>query len=119
MYPVRAGAKAPPKFPTKFCTPVQRPEHTGPARVCVTAQQCAPVKPMPIPAGANAQTKILSGDTAAAAREAPRPINPRPNEVFRTRVAEAPAAIHRSESFPPTIAEIAARKNISPPTLAI
>src|SRR2546421_3824147 len=119
MYPVIAGAKAPPKLPRKFCTPVQRPEHRGPASVCVTAQQWQPAKPKPIPAGASAHTKRESGATAATARETPSPVSPSPSDVFRTRVADAPVAIHRSESFPPTIAEIAARKKINPPTLAI
>src|ERR1700722_9809304 len=103
----------------KFCTPTQRPEHCGPARVCVTAQQWHEVIPMKIPAAASTQIKVSPGVTAEAAREIPTPIIPTPIDVFLTRVADAPAAIHRSESLPPTSAEAAARKKINPPTLAI
>src|ERR1700694_6079763 len=100
MYPVSMGAIAPAKLPTKFCTPAHRPATRGPARVWVTVQQVPPARPMKTPANDSTQTKIASGATAAAARETPKPADPRPSNVLRTRVVEAPAAIHRSAYFP-------------------
>jgi len=65
------------------------PRASGKSRV--TVQQHPPEIPMQMPAADSTHTKIVSGATAAALRENPKPNEPTPSKVLRTRVVEAPA----------------------------
>src|SRR5204863_5925158 len=51
--PAIAGPRMPAKFPTKFCSPVQPPDASGPASVWVIVQVCELVRPNPTPANNN------------------------------------------------------------------
>src|SRR5882762_9582376 len=108
--PMSVGAIHPARLPVKFCRPVHFPDVAGPASVCVTAQRFEVHMPRPMQARiriamAARWLATIPTSTILEAITGPAPVN-----VLRTRVGEAPAAIHLSESQPETSAVAANTK---------
>src|SRR5215472_6455437 len=117
--PVSSGAHAPPRFPMKFCKPVQRPTIAGPARVCGIAHVAQAAIPNIVPLKANIHGSSRSDASAVSTSAMPSPVHPTAIEPLRTRVGEDPVRIQRSESFPQTAAAMAYIKKSNPPSIDI
>src|SRR5215472_16517109 len=114
--PVTLGATIPAKLPTKFCSPVHRPAACGPASACVIAQTFDELMPRKEVVRITAAVENPGPVRTAANAKIAAPAIPPLVNVLRTRVGEAPRAIHQSDRRP-QIAAVTAQERYDPPAM--
>ena len=106
-------------MPTRPCLPTRRLARNDarPAKAvffrqtrCVITQRLDAPKPNATPAKTSSPTDAVGGASTVPTSNTPLLINPATMNPFRTLVGVAPARIHRSDSRPQMVAEIAAAK---------